>query len=60
MRNERLQRCHEEIADPSQAHRLISEIAFSYGFNETAHFSRVFARQFGYPPRALRSRTNAK
>ncbi|MDT3678775.1 MAG: helix-turn-helix domain-containing protein [Burkholderiaceae bacterium] len=59
VRNERLQRCHEEIADPSQAHRLISEIAFSYGFNETAHFSRVFARQFGYPPRALRARANA-
>jgi AraC-like DNA-binding protein len=56
VRDQRLQRCHAAIADPAQAGRSISEIAFSYGFNDTAHFSRVFARSFGYPPRALRAR----
>lgn len=57
VRNQRLQRCHAQIADPSQAHRSIGEIALSHGFNEIAHFSRVFARSFGYPPSELRART---
>lgn len=60
VRNQRLQRCHVEIADPSESHRLISEIAFGYGFNEMAHFSRVFTRRFGYSPRTLRARRPAK
>jgi len=60
VRKQRLQRCHAQIADPSQAHRSIGDIALSHGFNETAHFSRVFARSFGYPPSMLRAHARAK
>lgn len=55
IRNERLRRCYAELADPKQEHRSITDIAFSNGFNEAAHFSRCFARQFGLSPRSLRS-----
>lgn len=60
VRNQRLQRCHAQVADPSQTHRSISEIALSHGFNEPAHFSRVFARRFGHPPSMLRTRGRPK
>jgi AraC-like DNA-binding protein len=56
VREERLRRCHAEIGDPAQSWRSISDIAFGYGFNDMAHFSRLFARSFGYPPRELRLR----
>lgn len=54
VRDQRLERCHADIADPALAHRRICDIAFSYGFNDATHFSRVFARKFGYPPSRLR------
>ena len=56
VREERLRRCHVDIADAAHAQRSISDIAFGYGFNDMAHFSRLFARRFGYPPRQLRPR----
>jgi AraC-like DNA-binding protein len=55
VREERLACCRAEILDPAQACRSISDIAFGYGFNDAAHFSRVFARRFGCSPRALRT-----
>jgi AraC-like DNA-binding protein len=60
VRDERLRRCHAEIGDPAQSWRSISDIAFGYGFNDMAHFSRLFARSFGYPPRELRLRALGK
>jgi AraC family transcriptional activator of tynA and feaB len=41
--------CAEALRDPSQAHRTITDICFSYGFNSSAHFSRLFRDQFGVP-----------
>lgn len=60
VREERLRRCHVDIADGAHARRSISDIAFGYGFNDMAHFSRLFARRFGYPPRQLRLRALGK
>jgi AraC-like DNA-binding protein len=57
LREQRLARCHADIADPAQAGRSLSDIAFTSGFNDAAHFSRAFARRFGYPPSALRARS---
>lgn len=56
VREQRLDRCRDEIADPAHASRSISEIAFSHGFNDAAHFSRAFSRRFGAAPSALRTR----
>lgn len=57
VREQRLRRCHADIADAAQARRTITDIAFGYGFNDMAHFSRLFARRFGYPPSRLRWRS---
>jgi AraC-like DNA-binding protein len=46
----RLIRCAEALRDPSQAHRSITEICFSYGFGSSSHFSRLFKDRFGVPP----------
>jgi AraC family transcriptional regulator, positive regulator of tynA and feaB len=34
--------------------KSISEIAFEWGFNDSAHFSRIFCNEFGLTPRAFR------
>ncbi|MGY3453278.1 AraC-like ligand-binding domain-containing protein [Bradyrhizobium sp. USDA 4353] len=51
---ERLKQCHRDIGSPALAHRQISEIAFSWGFNDLSHFGRVFREQFGLSPREWR------
>jgi AraC-like DNA-binding protein len=50
----RLDRCRDRLATPENAHLSISEIAFTYGFNSSAHFSRAFKERFGRSPREFR------
>lgn len=52
VRNERLQRCLQDLQHPNAG--TITEIAFRWGFCETAHFSRVFKRRFGVTPSEVR------
>jgi AraC-like DNA-binding protein len=49
----RLDRCRDALAGAPR--RSISEIAFAWGFNDAAHFSRVFKARFGSSPRDLRA-----
>lgn len=51
---QRLKRCQRDLSDPAQAHRHITEIAFGWGFNDLAHFSRVFKERYGVSPRDWR------
>jgi AraC family transcriptional activator of tynA and feaB len=51
----RLQQCRRDLADPRLRERSITEIAFFWGFCDSAHFSRCFRTQFGICPRAFRS-----
>jgi AraC-like DNA-binding protein len=51
----RLDRCRQDLVNPSCAHKSITEIAYSWGFNNSNHFSRCFRRAFGAPPRRFRS-----
>ncbi len=53
----RLEMCSRDLVDPSRAGHSISEIAFSWGFNDAAHFSRSFRERFGVPPREWRHRS---
>ena len=46
----RLERCRSALEDPLQAHRMIGEIAFSWGFSDHSHFTRRFRRAFGMTP----------
>lgn len=56
IRNRRLRRCFQSIADPVHAGRGIGEIALSFGFVSEAHFSRIFRQAFGLNPNEARSR----
>ena len=46
----RLERCRSALEDPLQAHRMIGELAFSWGFSDHSHFTRRFRRAFGMTP----------
>lgn len=50
----RLQRCRYDLQRPELAHLSVTQIAFSWGFNNPGHFSRVFRRQFGLSPSECR------
>lgn len=54
IRHRRLARCAADLRDGSQDHLPITEIAFRWGFNDAAHFSRAFKQQFGMAPRDYR------
>lgn len=51
----RLERCRAELLNPASAQRSITDIAYSWGFNNSNHFSRCFKREFGLAPRELRN-----
>lgn len=53
--NTRLDRCRKDLATPALAARAIGEIAFHWGFNDVAHFSRAFRQRFGESPRQYRA-----
>jgi AraC-like DNA-binding protein len=49
----RLERCREDLS--TAARRPITDIAFSWGFNSSSHFSRLFRERFGASPRSYRA-----
>jgi AraC-like DNA-binding protein len=55
IRSRRLEHCRNDLANPRWRERTITEIAFSWGFNDSAHFSHSFRKQFGVSPRAFRA-----
>lgn len=56
IRRQRLEGCKKQLADPTWTHRSITEIAFNWGFNSSAHFARVFRAQYGINAREFRAR----
>jgi len=50
----RLEECARQIRNPAWAGHTLTEIAFSWGFNSAAHFTRTFHDQFGMAPREYR------
>jgi AraC-like DNA-binding protein len=51
----RLQACMRDLRNPASTHRTITEIAFSWGFSSSAHFSRVFREHTGLSPSDFRT-----
>jgi len=47
----RLQNCRQELE--IQAGKTITDVAFSWGFSSSSHFSRVFRKYFGVVPSAI-------
>lgn len=54
LRSRRLERCRADLISPLHAQLSISEICFRWGFNSSAHFSRVFRNKYGISPREYR------
>lgn len=54
IRRQRLEGCKRQLADAAWLHHSITEIAFSWGFNSSAHFSRVFKEEYGVSAREHR------
>jgi len=52
----RLERCRAALELPRAAHRSVSEIAFAWGFNSSAHFCRLFKSHYGVSPSEFRRR----
>jgi AraC family transcriptional activator of tynA and feaB len=51
----RLEECAKQLRDAVWARRTITEIAFSWGFNNATHFARVFREKYGTSPRDYRA-----
>ena len=51
----RLDRCRDALIASSLRHESITNIALSWGFSNSAHFSRAFHRRFGVSPSNYRS-----
>jgi AraC-like DNA-binding protein len=47
VREQRLAQCARDLASPQHAHRSVTEIALSWGFVDSAHFSRCFKGHYG-------------
>jgi AraC family transcriptional regulator, positive regulator of tynA and feaB len=55
----RLEGCRADLQNPVMAGRSMTDIAFSWGFNNYTHFSRKFKEAFGMPPRCVRAHITA-
>lgn len=60
IRNARLERVATDLVRPDLLNHAITEIAFDWGFNNSAHFSRVFKEKYGISPRAFRNAGTAR
>ena len=55
VRRRRLERCRDDLADPRLRPLPMTEIAFRWGFSDSAHFSRCFRATFGCTAREFRA-----
>jgi AraC-like DNA-binding protein len=55
----RLECCRDDLLSPANATKSLTEIAFSWGFNNAAHFSRCFRSRFGSTPSDYRAANSA-
>lgn len=54
LREDRLTRCYNDLKRNDM--QTITEVAFRWGFNDMAHFSRIFKRQYGCVPSKIHLR----
>lgn len=51
---QRLAACERALIDPRAARHTLTQIAYSHGFSDAAHFSRSFQQRYGASPREYR------
>lgn len=54
IRARRLEQCRNDLANPRLRDRTITDLAFFWGFSDSAHFCHSFSKEFGISPRAFR------
>ena len=59
VRERRLERCRTDLSDPHLREQNITDIAFGWGFSDSAHFSHCFKKEFGVSPREFRSHASS-
>ena len=50
----RLEHCRRDLASPACAWKSITEIAYSWGFSSSTHFSKAFREAYGTSPKGYR------
>ncbi|MFH8658224.1 AraC-like ligand-binding domain-containing protein [Streptomyces afghaniensis] len=55
IREQRLDRCRRDLADPAMDHLPVGAIGGRWGFSDPAHFSHAFKAAYGMSPRAARA-----
>ena len=58
--DKRLELCREALENSALSDYNITQIAFSYGFNDAAHFSRKFKERYGASPKDYREKFMSK
>ncbi len=53
---QRLEGAIEDLMSPALQNRSVTEIAFSWGFNDLSYFNRVFRAKCGVSPRMMRAK----
>lgn len=59
VRDQRLEACREALADASNP-TTVAEIAYRWGFNDQAQFSRCFRAHFGVSPKEYRAQARTR
>jgi AraC-like DNA-binding protein len=57
IRRRRLERCRQDLRDPTQRNRPVAAIGAHWGFLSAPHFSRVFRDAHGVSPAEFRTRS---
>ena len=55
----RLLNCRQELETQGGKIKTITDVAFSWGFSSSSHFSRVFRNYFGIAPSSIHKAQNA-
>ena len=58
--SERLRHCYADLSRESQRNKTVAQIAYTWGFNDSAHFSRAFRQRFGEAPSDVRDQAVGK
>jgi AraC family transcriptional regulator, positive regulator of tynA and feaB len=54
----RLEKCLEELELGPRSGKTLTDIAFSWGFSSSSHFTHLFKKRYGFPPSAIQRQAN--